>query len=130
MVQIQLPRLPFALKAQKVIEALPHTPLTGVDKKTGEKAVNRITTSTNEENEKLTRQNVPILQKKSKIEQKIYVKKKKGGSITDKDLKETSSTINPFDYKRIFKFIFKGRHNDKKSKKIAQSNTKIGKKYK
>lgn len=70
------------------------------------------------------------MQKKSKIEQKIYVKKKKGGSITDKDLKETSSTINPFDYKRIFKFIFKGRHNDKKSKKIAQSNTKIGKKYK
>ena len=103
--------------------------VSGVNTETGEKMVNRITSKKSDEAMKLNRQNVPILQVDSYIEQEAHIKKKKGDSFKDKDLQETSSTIHPFDYKKVFKFIFHNK-SSKKRKDTSNNNLAKGKKYK
>ena len=77
-------------------------------------AVNRISSTGDI---KLNRQHVPILQKESYIDTEVHVKKKKSGLFLKEDLIETSSTINPYDYKKVFKSIGKKQSNDAKVKK-------------
>lgn len=104
--------------------------VSGVNTKTGEKMVNRITSRNAEDTMKLNRKNIPILQKESYLEQEVHVKKKKGDSFKDEDLQETSSTVNPFQFKKIFHFIFKGKKGNGKSQSRAKNNVRLGKDYK
>ncbi len=103
--------------------------ISGVNEK-GEKMVNRITSEASDKRMILRRFQVPILQKKSYLDQQVYIKKKNGGPYTDKDLIETSSTINPFDRNRAMHFIFSGLRNDKDTLKTAENNIRIGKSFK
>ena len=104
--------------------------ISGVNPKTGEKMVNRITSSNTERTMKLNRQNTPILQKDCYLDQEVHVKKKNGGAFQDADLIPTTSTIHPFDYQKVFRFIFKGKSTSKSSKKIAENNSRLGQKFK
>ena len=102
--------------------------VSGVNTETGEKMVNRITSKKSDEAMKLNRQNVPILQVDSYIEQEAHIKKKKGDSFKDKDLQETSSTIHPFQFKRIFHYIFKASDTPER-KKTSKKNRDLGGDY-
>lgn len=102
--------------------------ISGVNKETGEKMVNRITSSNTERTMKLNRQNTPILQKDCYLDQEVHVKKKGGGSFRDSDLTPTTSTIHPFDYKKVFKFIFDNKKT-KVGKDLIKLNNYKGRKY-
>lgn len=104
--------------------------ISGINHETGEKMVNRISSTSSNTAMKLNRVGAPILQKESYLDQEVHIKKKKGSMFKDEDLVETTSTINPFDYKKVFKFIFKGDSSDNQSRKLAERNTRLGKKYK
>ena len=88
--------------------------------------INEILGSKNNTRMKLNRSNVPILQKESYLDQQSYIKKKKGDLFNTKDLIDTTSTINPYDYDKAMKFIF----NDNKNIIISKKNKKMGKFYK
>lgn len=91
-----------------------------INKIYGSKAGNRI---------ELSREDVPILQKESYLEQDSHIKKKHGGLFSKKDLTETTSTINPYDYDKVMKFIFKNT-SDSKLASVSKNNCRIGKDYK
>ena len=103
--------------------------ISGVNPKTGEKMVNRITSKSSDQTIPLNRQGVPILQYDSHLDQEVYVKKKNGGAFQDADLIPTTSTIHPFDYRKVFRFIFKNKKT-KKGKEISHKNDRLGKGFK
>lgn len=91
--------------------------------------VNPITSSKKDTTMKLNRKGVPILQKDSYLDQHVNIKKKKGDKFTSKDLKETTSTINPWDYKKTFKFLFHSKKTPL-NEVTSKNNNRLGKKYK